>query len=821
MLAPDVPVNALEAFVFGGAVLLHDLANTVAAFPNGLDDLRDSKWDELVHAHYRKRLGRAPRSDEMKNPAPEVSQSVLLDRLREAHAHQAENLATQGFYPRGPSGRATGSGERLHLLDDADLRRTLGPLIGKIAHSHHWDIDRVADEMRLIVPAPPFLPPEWQIDPLKIACLLRIVDAAHIDDRRAPSFSFALRSPSGDSWKHWAFQNKLSRPNPEEGRLVYTSHGPFSIDEADAWWLCFDVLSMIHGELAAVDDALSRAQRTFRFAARSVEGHAAPAVVARRITTAGWTPVDTRIRISDVAGLIERFGGTHLYGDDPYVPLRELLANAADAIRARRALEPGHRRHGRITVRLGKDQKGAWLEVEDNGIGMSKDVLTGPLLDFGTSYWTSWLARQEHPGLYSRGFESTGRFGIGFFSVFMLGDRVTVASRPLPTPGRASADAAVLDFRAGGDTRPMLRNPLEDEWLYEVGTRVRVWLRREPLMPGGILHEMNPTGASVQATLARLLAWIAPTLDVSIGVALGPDDLEPLTAVVADDWTTMPSSALLERLRKPTKHAPLPLPDVDSPTHVFAHGDQRVARLFLSDRRASRAVITVGGFTTRSTVPGFGGVVIGSNPDLSRHRALPLLTPQDLKEWLEDPDVENQLAERVRGLAEGSWFGSLYLSLGIQPSRIPCFLQRDGLSSPNDLEIPSGRRVRLLVDRDVSCSRPDGETEDLRLADICDRNDFELDDDVIGAQDVDMSQPTGDVGQPGDPVSHADDSSARSSLPHLVAKLVAKHWRIDPAVLSRSISGADGELILRLCEIGTYAEQVLFGRVAELVRPEP
>src|SRR5689334_6037626 len=36
---PDLLLNPLEAFILGGAILLHDAANTVAAFENGISDI--------------------------------------------------------------------------------------------------------------------------------------------------------------------------------------------------------------------------------------------------------------------------------------------------------------------------------------------------------------------------------------------------------------------------------------------------------------------------------------------------------------------------------------------------------------------------------------------------------------------------------------------------------------------------------------------------------------------------------------------------------------------------------------------------------------
>ena len=57
-------------------------------------------------------------------------------------------------------------------------------------------------------------------------------------------------------------------------------------------------------------------------------------------------------------------------------------------------------------------------------------MITGSLLDFGTSFWSSPLATQLYPGLPSeKQFHPIGRFGIGFFSVFMCSNTVSVYSR--------------------------------------------------------------------------------------------------------------------------------------------------------------------------------------------------------------------------------------------------------------------------------------------------------------------------------------------------------------------------------------------------------
>jgi hypothetical protein len=64
-----------------------------------------------------------------------------------------------------------------------------------------------------------------------------------------------------------------------------------------------------------------------------------PERLRQLIPTKGWTPIDTRIKITSVTDLVRKLGGEELYGHDPIVPLRELIQNASDAVRARRPIE--------------------------------------------------------------------------------------------------------------------------------------------------------------------------------------------------------------------------------------------------------------------------------------------------------------------------------------------------------------------------------------------------------------------------------------------------------------------------------------------------
>jgi molecular chaperone HtpG len=115
--------------------------------------------------------------------------------------------------------------------------------------------------------------------------------------------------------------------------------------------------------------------------------------------------------------------------------LRELVANAADATDRRRFESLTHPELGAEQpggVRIVPDAAGRVLTVSDDGIGMSKDELIsnlGTIARSGTRAFGNTLADakpEDRPSLI-------GQFGVGFYSAFMVADRVEVTSRKAGT----------------------------------------------------------------------------------------------------------------------------------------------------------------------------------------------------------------------------------------------------------------------------------------------------------------------------------------------------------------------------------------------------
>lgn len=148
---------------------------------------------------------------------------------------------------------------------------------------------------------------------------------------------------------------------------------------------------------------------------------------------------------------------TWLYTDAD-VALRELVSNAADAVAKRRALAAegcdGLRR-GLVEVVL--DTAGRTLTVSDDGLGMTIEEADRYLSTMALSGATEAVGQvaEQQAGHRDDG-GVIGRFGVGFYSAFMLADRVSVHSRSHregAVPARW-AGTSERDVEVGEDPEP-------------------------------------------------------------------------------------------------------------------------------------------------------------------------------------------------------------------------------------------------------------------------------------------------------------------------------------------------------------------------------
>lgn len=150
--------------------------------------------------------------------------------------------------------------------------------------------------------------------------------------------------------------------------------------------------------------------------------------------------------------------------------LRELISNASDAadkLRFRALSSPDlYEGDGELRVRVAVDKEKRTLTLSDNGIGMRRDEVIenlGTIAKSGTKSFLESLGSDQ-----AKDSQLIGQFGVGFYSAFIVADKVSVRTRA----AGAAADEAVFWESAGEGDYTIADITKEDR-----GTEITLHLR--------------------------------------------------------------------------------------------------------------------------------------------------------------------------------------------------------------------------------------------------------------------------------------------------------------------------------------------------------
>ena len=151
--------------------------------------------------------------------------------------------------------------------------------------------------------------------------------------------------------------------------------------------------------------------------------------------------------------------------------LRELISNASDALDRLRfeSLTNQELLEGsdKFEIRLDVDRTARTLTISDTGIGMSRDEIVdniGPIAKSGPAELREKLREAGSGGDIA---ELIGQFGVGFYSAFMVSDRVKLLTR-------RAGQAAAFQWESDGSGTYQIREAEKDER----GTSVTLYLKR-------------------------------------------------------------------------------------------------------------------------------------------------------------------------------------------------------------------------------------------------------------------------------------------------------------------------------------------------------
>ena len=157
------------------------------------------------------------------------------------------------------------------------------------------------------------------------------------------------------------------------------------------------------------------------------------------------TNQETRGFQSEVKQLLQLM--IHSLYSNKEIFLRELISNASDAadkLRFKALSNPAlYEGDGELRVRVSFDTDKGTLTISDNGIGMTREQVIdhlGTIAKSGTKEFLTALGQDQ-----AKDSQLIGQFGVGFYSAFIVADKVTVKTR---AAGEA-ADKGVLWESAG------------------------------------------------------------------------------------------------------------------------------------------------------------------------------------------------------------------------------------------------------------------------------------------------------------------------------------------------------------------------------------
>ncbi|MDI1464695.1 molecular chaperone HtpG [Catellatospora sp. KI3] len=268
--------------------------------------------------------------------------------------------------------------------------------------------------------------------------------------------------------------------------------------------------------------------------------------------------------------------------------LRELVSNASDALDKLRLESLVDKEldadTGDLHIELSADPEQRTLTIRDNGIGMTRDQvveLIGTIARSGTAEFVSRWQQAKQDGTA----ELIGKFGVGFYSSFMVADRVVLVTRRAGQAEgtrweSAGADtyevSEVADAPVGTSVTLHLKPADEDNHLFDYSDAAvlrRIVKRYSDFISWPI--RMTAPDAEEPETLNSMKAlWSRPAAEIK------PEEYTEFYRHVSHDWTDPLETVHLRAEGTLTFDALLFLP-ARAPHDLFSRGTRRGVQLYI------------------------------------------------------------------------------------------------------------------------------------------------------------------------------------------------------------------------------------------------
>ncbi len=230
---------------------------------------------------------------------------------------------------------------------------------------------------------------------------------------------------------------------------------------------------------------------------------------------------------------------THSLYSNREIFLRELVSNASDALDKLRFLavsEPSYLENDtELGIHIEIDKEAKTLTIRDNGIGMDRDEIIahlGTIAKSGTKEFLKVLSAQQ-----SKESLLIGQFGVGFYSSFIVADKVTVRSRKAglaaetgvewESTGESDFSVATITKATRGtevilhlkeDAAEFLDNWRIKSLIHKYSDHISfpIWMQKEEMPQSDEEKDKNISDAVVFETVNRAQAlWTLPKSKIS------------------------------------------------------------------------------------------------------------------------------------------------------------------------------------------------------------------------------------------------------------------------------------------------------------------
>lgn len=424
-------LNSNDIFVLCLGILFHDLGMHITLNSlktmyklNYEDEISEKRFVDL----WKEFFERSEIKDEISDLSS-VSETIIeqykeqcADFIRKYHPMIASFISTNGF-------PAVNEKNELEIIEYSEKSKKFYYILGGIvARSHGEDLRVMIDYLQKRYGMMWKTPYDCHI--VYLMGIVRIADYLHITNDRINPYRLNL----------YGFHSNKSRieymkhKSVEYSQRIYDNSETIYIEANPTNNKIFielvDLLGNIQSELDTTWAVLGEVYDNFelRLSIRRITSN---------ILTKEWQKkscfVSDKLRFHFDIRLVDLLIEP-LYGKCASYGIRELIQNATDACKTRKALytneDSSYNPEVQVEIKSneGVDNTKRILVIKDNGIGMSLDVIKNHFLNIGSKFRESneWEDLKRNVGKQIEPKEKNGKFGVGILSSYLLGDTLKV-----------------------------------------------------------------------------------------------------------------------------------------------------------------------------------------------------------------------------------------------------------------------------------------------------------------------------------------------------------------------------------------------------------